>query len=154
SLGLDGTETLDALYRRSRVVVTGNSALTSLRNDLALEGIDAVKIEPGVPAHWRAKERYASHAQRLLGVANYLPGKGIGRLIDALAALRNLPWRLTVRGNAEFDPSFYRSMLHKVDELDLTERIALLGPVPHDTVNEKMIDSDLLVHLSDHESYS
>jgi glycosyltransferase involved in cell wall biosynthesis len=154
ALGTNGAGTLAALYRRARVVVTGNSTLSALRADLALAGIDAVTIEPGVPAHWRGKEDYSERAQRLLGVANYFPGKGIRRLIETLARLRHLPWRLTVRGNTEFDPEFYRATRCKVEELGLADRVALLGSVPHDTVNDEMICSDLLVHLSQRESYS
>lgn len=153
-LGTSGERLLAALYRRSRVVVTGNSTLTALRDDLALTGIDAVMIEPGVPEHWRMKERYADCARRLLGVANYLPGKGIGRLIDVLEPLRELPWQLTVRGNNELDPECYRGMRRVVIERGLADRIALLGPVPHATVNDEMVDADLLVHFSVHESYS
>ncbi len=153
-LGTGGGDVMAGLYRRSRVVVTGDSTLTSLRDDLALAGIDAVKIEPGVPGHWRAKERYSDRARRLLGVANYLPGKGIARLIEILASMRDLAWRLTVRGNTDFDADHYRAMRNKVTELGLEDRIDLLGPVPHDTVNEEMVRADLLVQLSEHESYS
>lgn len=154
TLGANGATTLAALYRRARVVVTGNSTLSALRADLALAGIDAVTIEPGVPAHWRAKEGYAQRAQRLLGVANYLPGKGICRLIETLAPLRHLPWHLTVHGNTDFDPAFYRAARCRVERLGLADCVSLLGSVPHDTVNDEMIRADLLVHLSQHESYS
>jgi glycosyltransferase involved in cell wall biosynthesis len=154
ALGADGACLLAALYRRSRVVVTGNSMLTALRDDLALQGVDAVRIEPGVPQHWRVKQRYSDRAQRLLGVANYLPGKGIARLIEVLAPLRHLSWTLTVRGNPDFDPDFHRSMLELVAHNGLEDRVALLGSVPHDAVNDEMIAADLLVHLSEHESYS
>ncbi len=153
-LGDRGERVLGNLYRRSRVVVTGDTTLTSLRDELAAAGVDAVKIEPGVPGHWRAKERYPGRARQLLGVANYLPGKGIARLIEALAPLRDLDWHLTVRGNTDFDPGHYRAMQQMVGEYGLSERIELLGPVPHDTVNDEMIRADLLVLLSKHESYS
>lgn len=154
AFGLRGEAVLGALYRRSRVVVTGDSTLTSLRDELALAGVDAVKIEPGVPGHWQAKEHYSDRAHELLGVANYLPGKGIARLIEALATLRDLDWHLTVRGNTDFDRDHYRAMRTLVVKLGLTDRIELLGPVPHDTVNEEMLRADLLVLLSRHESYS
>src|SRR5687767_13885617 len=59
----EGDESLiEALYRRSRIVVTGDSTLTTLRERLASDGIDAVKIEPGVPENWRSKRRYADTA--------------------------------------------------------------------------------------------
>jgi glycosyltransferase involved in cell wall biosynthesis len=154
SSGGRGELVMGDLYRRSRVVVTGDTTLTSLRNGLAESGIDAVKIEPGVPGHWRAKERYSEHASRLLGVANYLPGKGIARMIEALATLRDLDWHLTVRGNTDFDRGHYRAMRELVTAKGLEDRIALLGPVPHDTVNDEMLRADLLVLLSQHESYS
>jgi glycosyltransferase involved in cell wall biosynthesis len=107
-----------------------------------------------VPGHWQVKERYSDRARGLLGVANYVPGKGTARLIRVLSEIRDLPWQLTVRGNTDFDPGHYRSMLGLVDQLGLSDRIALLGPVPHDTVNEEMIQADLLVHFSERESYS
>jgi glycosyltransferase involved in cell wall biosynthesis len=154
AMGDRGEVVLGDLYRRSRVVVTGDSTLTSLRDGLAHAGVDAVKIEPGVPGHWRAKEHYSDRAQTLLGVANYLPGKGIARLIDALSSLRDFDWHLTVRGNVDFDPTHYRAMRQVVAERGLTARIELLGPVPHDTVNDEMLQADLLVLLSQHESYS
>jgi glycosyltransferase involved in cell wall biosynthesis len=61
---------------------------------------------------------------------------------------------LTVRGNTDFDPEYHRALVRLVEELGLADRIALLGSVPHDGVNEEMIAADLLVHLSEHESYS
>lgn len=154
ALGARGEMIMGALYRRSRVVVTGDTTLTSLRNELALAGIDAVKIEPGVPEHWHAKERYSDRAHRLLGVANYLPGKGIARIVEELASLTDLDWHLTVRGNTDFDKGHYRAVRRMVTERGLAERIDLLGAVPHDTVNEEMLRADLLVLLSQHESYS
>lgn len=150
----EGSQLLTALYDRSRVVVTGDSSLTTLRDRLADQGVEAVKIEPGVPAHWQVKQRYTDRVQRLLGIANYLPGKGIGRLIEVLSKMCDLPWHLTVRGNPDFDPEYHRSMLEMVEGLGLAERIDLLGPVPHDQVNEEMLTSDLLVHFSEDESYS
>ncbi|MEQ1856283.1 MAG: glycosyltransferase family 4 protein [Longimicrobiales bacterium] len=153
---VEGREVLavDALYRRSRVVVTGDSTLTSLRDELALAGVDAVKIEPGVPGHWHAKTRYSDRAHKLLGVANYLPGKGIARLIEALATLTDLDWHLTVRGNTDFDQAHYRAMRQMVAARGLADRIELLGPVPHDAVHAEMLGADLLILLSQHESYS
>lgn len=153
-LGPNGQQILAALYRRSRVVVTGDGPLTALQNDLALAGVDAVKIEPGVPGHWRTKGRYSDRARQLLGVANYLPGKGIARLIEVLSPLRDRAWTLTVLGNPHFDPDHYRDVRRMVSELGLADRIQLRGPIAHDGVNEAMLRSDLLVLLSQYESYS
>jgi glycosyltransferase involved in cell wall biosynthesis len=145
---------VEALYRRSRIVVTGDSTLTKLRERLACDGVDAVKVEPGVPAHWRSKGRYADTARQLLTVANYLDGKGIERALDGLSAIKDLPWTWTVYGNNALDPSYFNAVVRKVADYGLSDRVRLRGPISHEAVNEQMVSSDLLVHLSDHESYS
>jgi glycosyltransferase involved in cell wall biosynthesis len=151
----DGAESLiEALCRRSRIVVTGDSTLTTLRAGLARVGIDAVKVEPGVPAYWRRKSRYASVARRLLTVANYIDGKGIERVLDALSRIKDLPWTWTAYGNRSLDPSYFAALTQKVADYGLRNRVRLCGPISHDAVNAEMIRADLLVHLSDRESYS
>ena len=151
----EGAEShVEALYRRSRIVVTGDSTLTTLRERLASDGIDAVKIEPGVPAHWRSKRRYADTARQLLTVANYIDGKGIERALDVLLPMKDLRWSWTVYGNTSLDPSYFSALARKATACGLTDRVNLLGPISHDTVNEQMVASDLLVHFSRHESYS
>jgi glycosyltransferase involved in cell wall biosynthesis len=150
-----GDESLvEALYRRSRIVVTGDSTLTCLRERLAGDGIDAVKIEPGVPAHWRSKRRYSETARQLLTVANYVDGKGIERVLDVLLPMKDLPWSWTVYGNCAIDPSYFSAVACKPAAYGLSDRVRLLGPISHDAVNEQMVASDLLVHFSSYESYS
>jgi glycosyltransferase involved in cell wall biosynthesis len=153
-MGADGESLLETLYRRSRIVVTGDSTLTTLRERLALSGIDAVKIEPGVPAQWRTKRRYAATARRLLTVANYIDGKGIGRALDALVRIKDLPWSWTVYGNHSLDPSYFAAAERKAAAYGLLERVKLKGPIPHEAVNGEMVAADLLVHFSCRESYS
>jgi glycosyltransferase involved in cell wall biosynthesis len=153
-VGADGTALLESLYRRSRIVVTGDSTLTTLRERLSGAGIDAVKIEPGVPARWRSKRRYATTARRLLTVANYIDGKGIERALDALVRIRDLPWSWTVYGNSALDPKYFAAAERKAAAYGLLDRVKLLGPIPHDAVNEQMVAADLLIHLSCRESYS
>jgi glycosyltransferase involved in cell wall biosynthesis len=152
-LGRDGPRILAALCRRARVVVTGDNTLPLLRGVLAASDLDAVKIEPGVPQHWCTKNRYAATARTLLGLANYVRGKGIERALDVLLRLRDLPWTLTVYGNPISIPRTSRP-LRKDQKCGLGDRIDLRGAVPHDAVNDRMLESDLLVHFSEHESYS
>jgi glycosyltransferase involved in cell wall biosynthesis len=125
-----------------------------LRERLTRDGLDAVKIEPGVPARWRSKSRYAETARRLLTVANYLDGKGIERVLDVLLSIKDLPWSWTVYGNCALDPAYFAAVARKAADYGLRDRVKLLGPISHDAVNEQMVESDLLVHLSSHESYS
>ena len=148
------TATLRSLCRRACLVVTGESTLASLRQVLADPHLDAVKIEPGVRGGWRAKSDYSERARTLLGVANYVEGKGISQMVEVLRQLKDLPWTLTLHGNRDFDPAYFEAVAEAVEAYGLSDRIELLGPVPHDVINDKMLQSDLLVHFSRRESYS
>lgn len=153
-LGPNGNAVLESLCRRSRLVVTGDPTLAAMREILLEENLDAIKIEPGIPEDWPAKKGYAGRARQLLSVANYVRGKGILRLLDVLLRLRDLPWTLTLHGNRELDPAYYAAVTKRIEEFGLSDRIELLGPVPHRAINERMRQSDLLVHFSQYESYS
>jgi glycosyltransferase involved in cell wall biosynthesis len=149
-----GGRVLKSLCERARLVVTGDDTLRLVRLITAIDSLDAVKIEPGIPRHWRSKTGYADRARSLLAVANYVRGKGIGRVLDVLAQLRDLPWRLTLHGNPELDPAYFAEVADKIDAYRLRDRIELSGPVPHAAINRKMLEADLLVHFSEYESYS
>jgi glycosyltransferase involved in cell wall biosynthesis len=153
-LYVEGGAALRALCRKSRLVVTGERTLNLIKEIVADADLDAVKVEPGVPEGWQAKIRYAERAQRLLGVANYVSGKGIVRLLDVLVELRDLPWTLTLHGNQDLEPSYFAAVARKTEEYGLDDRVELLGPIPHAAVNQKMLQADLLVHFSQYESYS
>ncbi|HSG63734.1 MAG TPA: hypothetical protein VLD39_01995, partial [Gammaproteobacteria bacterium] len=152
--GSAGRALFEALCRRSRLIVTGKSTLTLLRRAIADPSLEAVTIEPGVPDYWLAKARYAPSARSLLGIANYVRGKGLLRMIDVLCELRDLPWTLTLHGNDELDPAYFDAVSRSVESRGLMERVELAGPIPHAAVNVKMLESDLLVHFSARESYS
>ena len=144
---------LNSLSERAEVVVTGERTLDALRGRIETSP-SAVKILPGVPHGWRVKERFAGSARKLLCVANYIPGKGIDRLIDVLTELRDLPWSLTVHGSGDYDPGYYQQLLQTVHSRGLCERIRLREAISHEEINSKMVESDLLVHFSRNESYS
>jgi glycosyltransferase involved in cell wall biosynthesis len=143
-----------ALCRRSRVVVTGTETLRGLHGLVGAAALDVVQIEPGVPRHWHAKRRYSRSARALLGLANYVRGKGIERVLDVLVRLGDLPWSLTFYGNATLDPACFDELQARARAHGLAGRVELRGAVPHHIVNEKMLGADLLVHFSEHESYS
>lgn len=152
----DSRSALRSLCRQARVVVTGDNTLPLLRSVLASPSIGAVKIEPGVPTHWRDRDKdcYARSARRLLTIANYVRGKGLVRALDVLRQVERLPWTLTVYGNRDLDPAYFAAVAEKTRRYGLDDRVALHGSLPHDAVNESMLASDLLLHFSEHESYS
>jgi glycosyltransferase involved in cell wall biosynthesis len=125
-----------------------------LRSVVVDAGLDVVKIEPGIREDWRAKAEYADRARVLLGVANYIPGKQILRMLDVLQQLRDLSWTMTLHGNPDLDPTHFTAVAQRIRECGLCDRVELLGAVPHEVINEKMLQADLLVHFSRYESYS
>jgi glycosyltransferase involved in cell wall biosynthesis len=142
------------LLQRSKVIVTGAHTAELVQAFMTSAGFEPLKIEPGIPANWRRKTSYAEHARSLLGVANYVPGKGITRMLDVLGALRHIPWTLTLHGNQALEPDYFRSVARLVETSGLENRVELLGPVEHCTINERMCEADLLLHFSHYESYS
>jgi glycosyltransferase involved in cell wall biosynthesis len=151
---LVGRDVLGSLCQRSRVVVTGRNTLETLRSVVVDAGLDVVKIEPGIREDWRAKARYADKAKLLLGVANYIPGKQILRMLGVLQQLRHLSWTMTLHGNPDLDPRYFTMVADRIKECGLSDRVDLLGAVPHEIINERMLEADLLVHFSRYESYS
>lgn len=143
-----------SLVQRSRVVVTGTHTLESLREYMASLHFEALKIEPGIPDNWLEKTTYTDKARSLLGVANYVHGKGITRMLHVLGQLRHLPWTLTLHGNQALDPECFDQIVRTVERYGLSDRVELLGPVEHRMINDKMRQADLLLHFSQYESYS
>jgi glycosyltransferase involved in cell wall biosynthesis len=116
--------------------------------------IELIKIEPAVSENWLQKNKYSETAQALLCVGNYVAGKGHHQLIDVLSSLVHTEWTLQMYGNQLLDPDCFEAIVHKVKEHGLNDRIMLLPAVSHEEINRKMVESDLLVNLSQYESYS
>lgn len=77
----------------------------------------------------------ASDAPRLLCVATLTPRKGHAVLLDALARIADLPWRLDCVGSATRDPATAASVRAQVARLGLDTRVTLHGEVPHDALD-------------------
>ena len=90
---------------------------------------------------------------RLLSVGTLVPRKGHDLLIAALAILQNLPWRLTILGDSERDPSTTAALRRAIAKAGLGERIALVGAVSPSELQQHYIAADLFVLASRHEGY-
>lgn len=143
-----------SLLERSQVVVTGAHTAELLRTFVPHARFDPLTIEPGVPTNWRRKAHYADKARSLLAIANYVRGKGIRRMLEVLSQLRRFSWTLTIHGNRDLEPDYFHEVALLVETLGLDDRVDLLGPVEHCTVNDRMCEADLLLHFSHYESYS
>lgn len=148
------SDALEALYARSRIVVTGGDTLCRLRKSVPRTQLDAVCIEPGVPADWHEKQRYAPVANRLLCIANYIEGKGHLALFRCLDGLRDVDWRLELYGNTRLEADYYEQLVARASEYQWADRVFFGKEIDHSVVNRRMLESDLLLHFSGYESYS
>src|SRR5262249_31699896 len=88
------------------------------RITVARPGTDRVSIAP----------RHHEDPVALLTVGSLVPRKGYDILIEALASLIDLPWHLTIVGDAR-DPATAAQVRGLIDQYKLRSRTSLLGAV-------------------------
>jgi glycosyltransferase involved in cell wall biosynthesis len=104
--------------------------------------------DPVLPAHGNN-----DGVVRLLSVGSVVPVKGYDLLIAALATLADMPWRLTIAGDRTRDPAAAAQLDADIEAYGLGERVAVLGAVPPERVDELFLASDLFVLASRFEGY-
>jgi glycosyltransferase involved in cell wall biosynthesis len=140
-----------ALRSAKHVIVTGRASLATLR-EYSLSSAQVTLIEPGTDIAELARRRSAGPLQ-LLCVATVHPLKGHELLVEALAQLASLPWQLTCVGSLTQSPETVARLRARLAQLGLTERVALLGEVPHAALGRIYRRSNLFVLATRFESY-
>jgi glycosyltransferase involved in cell wall biosynthesis len=90
---------------------------------------------------------------RLLSIGSVVPVKGYDLLIAAVATLADLPWQLTIAGDRTRNPPAAAQLDVGIEAHGLKNRVAVLGAVPPERVNELFLASDLFVLASRFEGY-
>jgi len=90
---------------------------------------------------------------RLLSVGAVVPRKGFDVLIPALAALTDLPWRLTIAGDRTRDHDAAARLDADIARYALGDRIAVLGAVSPERLAALYAESDVFVLASRFEGY-
>jgi glycosyltransferase involved in cell wall biosynthesis len=139
------------LASASRVIVT--SAQT--RRDLA--GYDVAETRVGIvlPGTEPAPLARGSGGRELalLCVASLTPRKGHRVLLEALAGLRDLAWRLTCVGSPDRDPRAARAIRETITHFSLEGRVRLIGEQSEAALQPFYDAADLFVLASHHEGY-
>jgi glycosyltransferase involved in cell wall biosynthesis len=112
------------------------------RVHVAEPGVDPAAPAPGTPG-----------GTTLLCVAAVTRGKGHDVLLDALAAMAELPWRCRCVGSLDRDPEFAERLRLRVDRGGLGGRMAFPGPAAGAALDRSYAGADLLVLPSRSESY-
>ena len=134
------------------VVVTSPSTGTLLSDDydvppeiitVACPGTDRGEMAPGSN----------DGIVRLLSVGSVVPRKGFDVLIEALSALTNLPWRLTIAGDRTRDAKAAAELDADLARYGLAGRVDLLGAVAPESLAALYTKADLFVLASRFEGY-
>jgi glycosyltransferase involved in cell wall biosynthesis len=141
-----------ALAAARHVIVTSPSTQRVLIADygvadaavtVALPGNDRIAME--------ARPRRGTVA--LLAVGAVVPRKGYDVLIDALAALTDLDWRLVIVGDRTRDRAAADRIEAQIATCGLSARVRMRGAVGEDELDALHRGADLFVLASRHEGY-
>jgi glycosyltransferase involved in cell wall biosynthesis len=109
---------------------------------VATPGVDAAPVTQGSGA-----------GGRLLCVAAVTPQKGHDLLVEALAAVADLPWDCLCVGALDRDPGFVHRLRRAVREHGLAPRLCLTGPRTGADLEAAYAQADLLVLATRGETY-
>jgi glycosyltransferase involved in cell wall biosynthesis len=90
---------------------------------------------------------------RLLCVASVTPRKGQHRLVEALAAARDLPWSCVCVGGLGQDPEYVDHLRGLIRRHGLEDRLELAGPKSGAALDAAYASADLMVLTSYAETY-
>jgi glycosyltransferase involved in cell wall biosynthesis len=89
----------------------------------------------------------------LLCVATLTPRKGYDLLIDSLAALKSLPWKLTCVGSLTRGVDTVAALRQQISRTGLDDRVTLAGELTGGALEAVFRSADLFVLPTRHEGY-
>ena len=146
------TSEYDALAAARGVVVNSPSTSQLLVDDYDVPP-DLITIAlPGTDRGETAKGS-SDGVVRLVSVGSVVPRKGFDVLVEALAPLKNLSWRLTIAGDLTRDEATATQLDADITRHGLADRIDVLGALPADRIAALYVASDVFVLASRFEGY-
>jgi glycosyltransferase involved in cell wall biosynthesis len=141
-----------ALRHARGVIATSEFTARLLVSDYGVAA-DRVKIvRPGTDR--KARAQAAGKAPlALLCVGAVVRRKGYDVLIEALARLRDLPWRVTIAGDLTRDAGAAARLAADVERFDLAERVTIAGAVSRQRLDALYAGADLFVLASRFEGF-
>lgn len=148
---LRGSE-VEALAGARRVIVTSAFTARLIGSDYGVPADKVMVVRPGVDpspqAHFAAEGPL-----RLLAVGAVTARKGYDVLLAAMAALRDLPWRLDIAGDLGRDGAAVERLFADIADFDLTGRVSVLGAISAASLEDLYARSDIFVLASRFEGY-
>ena len=140
-----------ALKRATHVITTSRATKRILIEHMAIPSAKVTVAEPGTDPAQRATGTGAP--LQILAVGAVLPRKGYDVLVNALAPLKDLDWRLTIAGATDRHPQAVKALNAAIERHLLQDRVTLTGKVVPATLNRYYDSADLLVSASLFEGY-
>jgi glycosyltransferase involved in cell wall biosynthesis len=140
-----------ALALASQVIVTSSHTGVILAQDFAVPERRITVATPGTD--FSQKARGSGGACALLAVGAIIPRKAIDLIIEALAGLVDLDWRLRIVGGDAQSPPTGRKLDKLIEASQLGERVERLGEISSERLDRLFHASDLFVSASHYEGF-
>lgn len=140
-----------ALAVAAHVIVTSPHTRQTLEREFDAPANRISVALPGTDAAARA--RGTGRPLSLLAVGAIIPRKGFDLLVDALAGLAELDWRLSIVGSHDHAPETARALRDLVTAHGLAARVDLAGERAGDALQSLFDAADVFVSSSLYEGY-
>jgi glycosyltransferase involved in cell wall biosynthesis len=140
-----------ALARADHIIASSRAVARVVIDHMAIDRDKITVAEPGTEPASRATGTGAP--LQLLAVGAVMPRKGYDVLIEALAPLREIDWRLTIAGALDRHPQSVAELNALIERLGLQSRVTLAGKVVPATLDRFYESADLFVSASLFEGY-
>ena len=140
-----------ALAHARHVVVTSPATARVLGGEFAVP-TDRLTVAPPGTDRARRSRGSGDETMTLLAVGSLTPRKGYDVLLKALAMLRDLPWRLTIAGDAR-DAATACHVEADIATFNLKDRVVLVGAVTQARLDDLYDAADVFVLASRYEGY-
>ncbi len=137
----------------SKIVVTSHATARILVERFATPEDKIIVAEPGTDTVPRAAGSGGAGPLNLLAVGSLVPRKGYDLLVEALADLRGIDWRLRILGADDRAPAFAQALRAQIAQAGLGERILLEGAVSDAVLADAYHRADLFISASRFEGY-
>lgn len=136
----------------SRVIVTSEPTAERLVQDFGVVRDRVTVVLPGTQDAPRSRGS-GSGTCHVLSVGTLVPRKGHDLLIQALARLFDLDWRLTIAGSPDRDPVHARSLSALAETLGVANRVTFAGEVADAELEALWQEADVFALATHWEGY-
>ena len=148
---LDGQER-EALKLCELVIATSRLTARQLMADYGVPAGRLVVAEPGTDV-FQPSPGSGGPGVHLLSIGSVIPRKRHGLIIEALAGLADFDWRLTIVGNATWQPEHVATLRQAIARGGLEARIFLAGEQTGPELEALWRTADVYVAASVHEGF-